>query len=65
MAGKKNTKIDAPKTETPPRGSLSAQELKDCQELLLSKRRELLRNVTGIQDCALKKIGRTRAAIYR
>ena len=55
MAGKKNTKIDAPKTETTPRGNLSAQELKDFQELLLSKRRELLKNVTGIQDCALKK----------
>ena len=55
MAGKKNTKIDAPKTGMTPRGSLSAQELKDFQELLLSKRRELLTNVTGIQDCALKK----------
>ncbi|NQV35237.1 MAG: TraR/DksA family transcriptional regulator [Phycisphaeraceae bacterium] len=55
VAGKKNTNTDASTDKVTVKSSLSVDELKDFRELLLSKRRELLRNVTGIQDCALKK----------
>ncbi|MCP4456282.1 MAG: TraR/DksA family transcriptional regulator [Planctomycetes bacterium] len=57
MAGKKNTKKDAPKTKTgaAPKKGLSAQDLAYFQELLLGKRRELLRNVTDIENGALRK----------
>ena len=52
---KKNAKIDASTTKSTAKSSLSAEDLNDFQELLLGKRRELLKNVTDIQDSALKK----------
>lgn len=55
MAVKKNTKTDTTKTEATPKNSLSTQDLSYFQELLLLKRRELLKNVTDIRDGALKK----------
>lgn len=55
MAGKKNSKTGAAKADSASESSLSIEDLHDFQELLLSKRRELLRNVTDIGDCALKK----------
>ena len=55
MAGKKNTKTSAPKTGAAPKKSLSAKDLAYFQELLLGKRRELLKNVTDIENGALKK----------
>lgn len=55
MAGKKSTKVDASKTDTTSKSSLSAKDLDSFRELLLNKRRELLENVTNIEDGALKK----------
>jgi RNA polymerase-binding protein DksA len=55
VAGKKRTKTDTSKADTNCRGSFTAQELESFRELLLIKRRELLRNVTEIQDGALNK----------
>jgi DnaK suppressor protein len=52
---KKNAKTEASTAKSTAKSSLSAKDLNDLQELLLSKRRELLKNVTGIKDCALKK----------
>lgn len=55
MAGKKRAQTNKLKTGTGSEGCLSAQELESFRELLLIKRRELLRNVTEIGDNALKK----------
>lgn len=55
MAGKKNTKTGAAKAKAASKGSLTIKDLDDFRELLLSKRRELLKNVTDIRDRALKK----------
>ena len=56
MAGKKSSKADTSKTDvTSSKSSLSDRELESFRELLLIKRRELLRNVTEIGDGALKQ----------
>ena len=55
MAVKKNTKTNAPKTGVPRKKALSVQDMSDFKEMLLGKRRELLRNVTDIENGALRK----------
>jgi DnaK suppressor protein len=55
VAGKKNTKTNTPKTGVASKKRLSAKDMASFREMLLGKRRELLRNVTNIEKGALKK----------
>jgi len=55
VAGKKNTKNDISKGDFASNGKLTEKDLVHFEELLLNKRRELLKNVTDIEKGALKK----------